>query len=374
MKEEWKRQVKSPLFWGFLVGSLIANIWILLNFSGQRELVQKSRQAVEELGPSISAKTLDNYLSVLASAEVKESGIPTHRQMLEGGLKLSETLGSNDCYKAFADSMMLSGGAAKYAEKEYQKLEPVLIKNRESGVSNAFFVPCSQSFFNLFSRWIPLVCTLESILAAILIMMRCVTEPFSTQTAMIVYSTKTGRHIRRRQLSAGILLSLTFTLIIWAVTLVGAGILFPLGELWNAPLGSMMVLDSFYPIISWISLSVKEYIGLEFVLSAGISLLFSCLAFCFAAKSKNSFLAFVRLGFACALLYTVTSLFPRNSIVYFILQYNPVDFARNAGHWLVNGAAFFSPRYYEITVLSLWGLLAVLGAAIVHRQFIKKDL
>lgn len=374
MKEEWKRQSKSLLFWGFLVGSLIVNLWILLNFSGQRELVQKSRQAAEELGPSISTETLDHYLTVLKPAEQIDNGIPTHRQMMEGALHLSDTFRSSDCYQAFANTLMLSDGAAEYAKKEYQKLEPVILENKESGIANTFFVPCNQSFFDLFSRWIPLACTLESILAGVLITMRCVTEPFSTGTSMIVYTTKTGRRIQRQQFFTGISLSLTFTLIIWGITLTGATIMFPLGELWNAPLGSMMVLDSFYPIISWVSLSIKEYIGLELLLSAGISLLFSCIAFCFVSKSKNSFLAFVQLGFVCALVYTVTSLFPKNSILYFILQYNPVDFARKAGHWAVNGGTFFSPRFYEITVISLWGLLTIIGIIIVHKQFLKKDL
>ena len=70
----------------------------------------------------------------------------------------------------------------------------------------------------------------------------------------------------------------------------------------------------------------------------------------------------------------MTSLFPKWSVVYFILQYNPVDLARKAGHWMVNGASFLSPRYYEITVIILWGILIACAAFRVRRQFLKKDL
>ena len=71
------RVVLSPIFWGLLIGSMAVNAWILINFSGQRELVEKSVKAWEDLGLPVVENTAEQYLKVLEPGEKKEVGIPT---------------------------------------------------------------------------------------------------------------------------------------------------------------------------------------------------------------------------------------------------------------------------------------------------------
>lgn len=374
MKREWKRLLGSRIFLGLLIGSMAVNAWVLINFGSQRELVKKSEKIWEELGLAVNENTAERYLRVLEPGEKEEKGIPNFRQIIEGTVYLTKNLNSRDMAEQFSCALMLEGQAREYAEKEYKKLDGILEENRENGKAEHFFVPGNRGFFELFSRWIPLVCTLESILAGILFMIYTVNEPLTSGTASVEYTTKRGRKCQDQRRRAAALTGVTFTVMIWGLTLLAAALMFPLGGLWKTPIGSMMVLDAYYPLISWFPLNIAEYVGVEFLLSVFAVLLFSYIGYGAAAKGRNSFRAFMLIGFGCACTYTVTSLFPKGSIFYFVLQYNPVDFARKAGHWMVNGASFLSPKYYEITVILVWGILTAGAAFVVRKQFLKKDL
>ena len=83
MREEWKHQMCSPLFWGILVGSVLVNLWILANFGGQRELVFRSREAWEQLRLPLSEDSAELYLDALEPMDEKETGVPTFRQIMD---------------------------------------------------------------------------------------------------------------------------------------------------------------------------------------------------------------------------------------------------------------------------------------------------
>lgn len=374
MREEWKHQLCSPLFWGILIGSILVNMWILANFRGQREFVKRSREVWEQVRLPLSEESAGIYLDALEPIEEKETGVPTLQQMMEGTLYMLRELDGESLADAFSSSLMLDGRAEDYVKEEYGKLETVLEENRENGTAAGFFVPCCRNFFELFSRWIPLSCTLESILAGILLMMRSVSETFTTGTAPVVYTAKAGRRIQDSRRRAAAASGILFTVCIWSVTLLGACAVFPLGSLWKTPVGSMMLLDSFFPMISRIPLTAAGYVGAEFLISLFTALLFSYMSFSPVTRNKNSFASFVQLGMGCAVVYTVTSLFPKDSRFYFTMQYNPVDLAGKAGHWMVSGGTFFSPQHYEVLVLLLWGVVAGAAAYAARRKFLAEDL
>ena len=146
------RVVLSPIFWGLLIGSMGVNAWILINFSGQRAIVEKSVKAWEDLGLPVDENTAEQYLEVLEPGEKKEAGIPTLRQIMDGTVYMTNELDSSVLAENFSSALMLEDGAKKYAEKEYQKMEGILAENRRNQDAAHFFVPGSRGFFELFSR------------------------------------------------------------------------------------------------------------------------------------------------------------------------------------------------------------------------------
>ena len=146
--------------------------------------------------PSLSEDSAELYLDALEPMDEKEEGVPTFRQIMDGTLYMLKELDSESLAEAFSSSLMLEGEAKEYVKEEYGKLDKILEENRQNGTAASFFVPGSRNFFELFSRWIPLFCTLEGILAGVLLMMRSVSETFSTGTANVVYATKAGGRSR----------------------------------------------------------------------------------------------------------------------------------------------------------------------------------
>ena len=96
-------------------------------------------------------------------AEEKAAGVPTIEQVMDGTLHLIQELNGEMLGSAFSSSLMLTGDAEEYVKDEYAKLDEVLEENRKDGTAAGFFVPGNRGFFELFSRWIPLSCTLEAV-------------------------------------------------------------------------------------------------------------------------------------------------------------------------------------------------------------------
>ncbi|MFQ7309643.1 MAG: hypothetical protein ACLROY_13715 [Mediterraneibacter sp.] len=337
MRTELKRILAQPFFWVFLAGCLFVNGWLLCNYAGQRERVLESVSAEEELG-SIDEDSMAGYEERLRRFDSDEEGALTVGQMLRAAAAMKEELGAEDLADAYTGNYQLSGSAREYAEERFQRLEPILDENRENGTAEAFFIPGNENFFELLCRLIPFFCTLEGILAAVFLSLRCVTEPFASGTVELVFSCGTGRRIVRKKQSAGCLAGVLAGAFLWMATMTAAAVLFPLGDLWDTPVGSMMMLDGMCPLISEIPMTLRTYLFAQAGISILVGLLFSFAAGWAALRTRNALTAAAGLGIVCMAVYTLAELFPGVDKVWFWIRHNPVTFAADAGRWLVNGA------------------------------------
>ena len=385
MGEEWKRIFGRPMVYVLFAGCMILNLWVIWNYSGQRSLAAASSEAAESFSEGgdflqvneNNSRLIAQYITGKApdaDGNTNLAGIPTILQMLEGAGTMADVIGPSDLADVYISGMDLKGSAADGARDVFKQVGPIMEQNRENGVSRAFFVPCNENFFELFSGSLLPFMIIESIVCAVLLMINTANDPFSAKLTGLIYTCKRGRKIQTGKCMVGLLAGLIFTVALWTLTIGLAALVFPLGSLWHTPLGSMMVLDKFYPVIPWFSMSVITYIGVQLLIALGCVCLFSLAAYGLVIRLHQSFSSFMILGFVSALVYTITWCFPKTNSVYLALQYNPVDLARKAGHWLVNGASFMSPRFYEIGTFGLWA--AVLTAAIIFvtRRFYREDL
>lgn len=358
MKTEWKRILAQPFFWIFLLACMLVNVWFLAaNFAGQRKLVSESVKAQKEIGKTLDEKTLPRYigrLGYLDADKEKGGGMPTIKQVLLAADQMADSLTAGDVASAAVSNLKLYGKAAAYVEKEFTKLESVVEENRADRTARDFFVPCTENFFSLFSSILPLACTLEGILASVFLTIRCVNEPFAAGNAEVLFSSKKGRRLCREKQAAGLFAGLFFGVLLWGMTLLAITVLFPLKELWDAKIGSMMMLEGMYPLISRIPMALKQYVAVQAGLSFALFALFSLLAGLAAVKTRNSLSAFAGLGVVCMAIHTAAVIFPGGSMAYFFLRYNPETLAETAGHYFVNGVLSFSPEGYEAVTLFLW--------------------
>ena len=374
MREECRRILSSRLLWLLLAGATAVNGWIFWNFQGQREYVQTARQLAEKGVESVTRETQEEIIGAFARAEEGYPEVTRVRNMVEGAVWLAERLKAQDLADACTEDMKLEGDAAEYAEALFAELEPVIEQNRADGTAGQFFVPCGGRFFDLFSRWIPLAVTLESILGAVLLMLKCVNEPFDRRTGGVVYATRRGRKTNHTRFWAVTAAVTGFTGAVWALTMGMAGVFFPMGKLWDVKLGSMMVLDNFSPMITRFPVSIGRYMVLQFLVSLCMAWLFGAMAYSAVIKRHNTFTAFGEMALVCLGIAAVTRNYPRSTVLYFVLRFNPVDFAGKAGRWFACGGSFLSARGYEILFILFWG--GVLGGLCVwrSRRFLKEDL
>ena len=259
----------------------------------------------------------------------------TVSQMIRGALNMAKAITVEDIAYAYIGNMELTGKAADHAMARFEGLGSILEENRESGRARAFFVPEIYGFFGLMGRKLPLFCTIEGILAAALMAMKGMNEPFSTGNSTLIFSLKSGRRLCLWKRGAALLAGWLWGVILWGLTLLLTGLLFPLGSLWQAPAGSMMMLSGMYPLLPAIPMTLLGYMLIQCVLSLAVMGLFSLFFGWAALYTKNILTAAAGLGLLCMAIYTFAELFPGTGMLWFAVRYNPVTLAMDAGRWLV---------------------------------------
>ena len=161
---------------------------------------------------------------------------------------------------------------------------------------------------------------------------------------------------------------------LWMATMTAAAVLFPLGDLWDTPVGSMMMLDGMCPLISEIPMTLRTYLFAQAGISILVGLLFSFAAGWAALRTRNALTAAAGLGIVCMAVYTLAELFPGVDKVWFWIRHNPVTFAADAGRWLANGAFSLSSVWEAAAVLALWGAVATLLITWQYRKFLRADI
>ncbi len=272
--EECRRICCSRLLWLFLMGSMVVNLWIVWNFQEQQEYVEISRKLAESGVLWLDQENVEEILQAFAGSQGGDPGKIPVQNILEGTLHLIREFAAADLADTYILSRKLQGDAAAYARKVYATLEPVIEENRQDKTARGFFVPCGGRFFDLYSRWLSLALTVESILGSVLLMMRCVNEPFDQRTGAEIYASRLGRRIQAVKGRAAIMVSTGCTVAVWAMTMGMAGVVFPLGKLWDTRLGSMMVLDTFFPLVTRFPVSIRGYLGLQFLVCWCVAYLF----------------------------------------------------------------------------------------------------
>lgn len=161
---------------------------------------------------------------------------------------------------------------------------------------------------------------------------------------------------------------------LWMATMTAAAVLFPLGDLWDTPVGSMMMLDGMCPLISEIPMTLRTYLFAQAGISILVGLLFYFAAGWAALRTRNALTAAAGLGIVCMAVYTLAELFPGVDKVWFWIRHNPVTFAADAGRWLANGALSLSSVWEAAAVLALWGAVATLLITWQYRKFLRADI
>lgn len=371
--EEGKRLLESRFLWVLFAGALIVNFWIMANYGGQASMVKAAAGLWDRGVHHVTKENAEVVIAAFAGKEPKSAQISV-RSAVEAVPVMAEKIGAADFAEIFIEKLKLGGKAAQAVREACAPMEKYLARDRENGTAASLFIPCTAGFFELFSRMLPVACTVEAALAAVLIMLRCVNAPYDRRSKELVYTTKAGRRLSRFQMESAFLVIIFFTAALWSVTFLAAECVLHMGRLWQVKVGSMMMLDSFYPVVCRFSISLGAYMLLQAAMSICIALLFGMAAAGFVEKTHRTAEAFFKLGFGCAAMAAVTEVFPRTSILLFAVRFQPVEFIKKAGRYFAGGAGFLSVKYYEMAFILCWGVLLLVFLVRRYKRFQAEDI
>lgn len=371
--EEGKRLLSSHLLWGLLAGALAVNFWIIANYRGQAPMAEAAAGLWDRGVHSVTKENTEVIIAAFAGKEPPAAQISVC-STVEAVPLMTEKIGAADFAEIFIEKLRLSERTAQAVRNACAPMEEWLARDRENGTAVSLFVPCTSGFFELFSRILPIACTVEAALAAVLFVFYCVNAPYDRRSKELVYTTKVGRRLSRLQMESTFLVICLFTAALWSITFLAAECVFHMGKLWLVKVGSMMMLDSFYPVVCRFSISLGAYMLLQAAMSICISLLFGMAAAGFVEKTHRTVAAFFKMGFVCAAMAAVTEIFPRNSMLLFAVRFNPVEFIKKAGRYFAGGAGFLSVKYYETAFILCWGVLLLAFLVGRYKRFLAEDI
>ena len=372
-REEVKRILTGRLFWILFAGALAVNFWFIINYKGNVSMVAAAAVLEENGVHHVTAENKEEIIAAFAGREPTNAQISV-RNAVEAVPLMAEQLGAADFAEFFIEDFKLTGKAADMVRNIRAPLEELLLRDRKNDTAAALFVPCTAGFFDLLSYFLPIACTVEASLAAVLLMLRCVNAPFDNRSKELVYTTKTGRRLNRLQTESALFAILLFAVALWGSTILLAEGVFRMGELWPVKVGSMMMLHFLYPMICRFSISLSTYMLLQAALSVCMALLFGIAAAFFVTRTHRTVTAFFNISFCCALAAAAAEIAPRDSPLFFMLRFQPVEFVKKAGRWFASGAGFLSVRYYEAVFVLFWGALLLLHLIRQYKKFRLEDI
>lgn len=371
--EEGKRLLSGRFLWGLFAGALVVNFWIIANYRGQALMAEEAAGLWDRGVHSVTKENTEVIIAAFAGTEPPAAQISV-RSAVEAVPLMAEKIGAADFAEIFIEKLRLGERTAQAVRNASAPMEEWLARDRENGTAVSLFVPCTSGFFELFSRILPVACTVEAALAAVLFMLRCVNAPYDHRSKELVYTTKVGRRLSRLQIESTSFVICLFTAALWSVTFLAVECVFHIGKLWQVKVGSMMMLDSFYPVVCRFSVSLLGYVLLQATISVCIALLFGVAAAGFVKKTHSAIAAFLKMGFGCAAMAAITEIFPRNSMLLFAIRFNPVEFIKKAGRYFAGGAGFLSVKYYEVAFILCWGTLLLAFLAGRYKRFWVEDI
>lgn len=373
MAAELRRVLAWPFLWLFFLGALAVNGWLLWNYSSQRELVRESVRAEETLG-AVTEDSVLEYTRRLEKYQSETKETLDINRILQAAVTMAQKLEPEDLAEAFISNYRLSGKAKSYAEKQFERYSEIIKKNRDDGTAEAFFVPCQENFFSLHGRMIPLFCTVEGVLMAAFLNLWYLSEPFASGNASLIFSGRKGRKICKRMRAAGGIAAVLGGAALWGITLAAAEWVFPLKQLWDTPVGSMMMLEGQLPLVTEFSMTLAEYTAVQILISLLVVLFYAEISGWCALCTRSPLTAAGGLGLSCMAIYTAADVFPTDMRLWFRVRCNPVNFAGEAGRWMTGGALSWMSVKTVAGIMIFWSALAVALVIYQNVRFGKEDL
>lgn len=360
MKQLWKHCFDRRTLLAGLAVCMAVNAILLIGQLENREVISFFNKMA---GESVSVESVSDWFEENYTGENKEGYLEAMEPYLSAAPMLYDHTAGADLAFSYQMEKKVGGEALAFAGKEYEKIDRK-IQTYAGKKDNTLFVPGNLGFYHYFTRVILLTVAIEGVLLAFAVSVRAFKLEHSIRAEQTVYATKMGRSLQIRKLFVLTAGSEALFTVLLAGTLLLFEAVYPSRNLFKTQISSGMVLDGNAICVSWVPVSIFQYVGIFYLITLLLVAFAVAYAFILSNVFSGSHTVLLAGSAGVAVIELIESLIPRDSALLYVAFMNPVHLLMEAGHWLISGSTFLSPQNYELYTILIWsGIFAAAGWA-----------
>ncbi len=379
LRFEWRKLLRLPALWGFLLLCLGFNWALLGSASGERELFNRISAVTAELGQRADSRFREG-LAARPDGELRD----TLLEAASGMENIYESYDVSALSRFYQQTVEKSPLAVRWVTWKYQLLESRIERLSRNGAAMDFYAgpiynlthDSFQFLFGTLTRSL----LLETALTGMLAVLYLLGYEENQRTVQLVYASRTGRRLYRTKVLAGLTAALFLYALLALLTLLPYFLLWDYSGVWAANVSSQFnyLTEMLYrrPFLTWADFTVREYLVAVLILGGALTAVFCLLAAAGGTLIKNTYLAALALalfllgGLTASAFCASAGLWP----LYFLLGFLPGQLWLCVGGWFTElGLSALLPWQETISVclnLAFFGA----GTVLVLRRSERKDV
>lgn len=373
---EWRKLVRLPALWGFLVLCLAFNGLLLWEEDSLRQPFNEASAIAEVLGQRVDGTFLDG-LERLPRTEYGDLVLSAAREMTD----IFEDYDTRDLAGLYEGVVKDSPAAVRLMSWKYTLLAERAAHLSGTGAAMDLYAgPVTHDAHQFLYDTLFRAVVTESLLVGMLSMLYLLGFEGQRRTVSLICASRSGRKLYGKKVLAGLTAAVFLYILLAAVTLSVYFCLWDYGGVWGGSVSSQFnyLTDMLFrrPFLTWGDFTVGGYLAAELTLGALLTADFALLAAVCGLLLRNVYASALVLAVVCFGGVGLTAMLAQMGLWcgYFASLVHPACVWLGIGGWFTElGLSGAAP--WQETVSTGLDLLAFgLGTALSLRLFRRKDI
>ena len=345
------------------------------NLSGLSEITGKQFESIYDFLNGLRFEEQEQYSDeewdFFNSLQLKEMYFGMANTIDESYAEIDVEEGAQDSLKRYG----INGKAAEIylrENEEFAERFKEMVNNEEH--KEWFFAGKSYFMHSFLFKTVFLHIIIESLLLIVLMTALITTYEFENRTQLLTYSTRRGRKLMKDKLAASLAVSTVISLLLFTVTLGTYFSLFDYSHVWKTSINSAFNWEYNFPNVTWLDLTVGEFLVGVLVLAFIIQLLFSGLTFALAVIVKNSYITFFLVATFFVLAWLLPTFMPKSSNLFIVTSYTLSTLTMAVSHSFMGSSGLILFKNFEWMTISCWTIITIIFCTITYKRFRKIDI
>ena len=373
---EWRKLVRLPALWGFLVLCLAFNGLLLWEEDSLRQPFNEASAIAEVLGQRVDGTFLDG-LERLPRTEYGDLVLSAAREMTD----IFEDYDTRDLAGLYEGVVKDSPAAVRLMSWKYTLLAERAAHLSGTGAAMDLYAgPVTHDAHQFLYDTLFRAVVTESLLVGMLSMLYLLGFEGQRRTVSLICASRSGRKLYGKKVLAGLTAAVFLYILLAAVTLGVYFCLWDYGGVWGGSVSSQFnyLTDMLFrrPFLTWGDFTVGGYLAAELTLGALLTADFALLAAVCGLLLRNVYASALVLAVVCFGGVGLTAMLAQMGLWcgYFASLVHPACVWLGIGGWFTELGLSGAVPWQETVSTGLDLLAFGLGTALALRLFRRKDI